>query len=412
VNPILGWFRTRWYAGLLVVLGVCVLLLVADLANHKFVMVDFEVFHRAGRRVLAGQGLYRHVEDGYYTWKYGPPGALLFVPFGLLPLFPAKILFWLLLSGAIVLNLLLSVRLAAPGFRAAPARTNRVVLLAALAVGVHLHMELHLGQVNQLILALFLLMAMALVHRRPAAFGAVYAVSLSLKPFALIFAPYLVLTRRWKELLAAGVAAVAFALAPLAVYSPATLAGEYRDWWRELVVELSKKTDLLAPANYTLASILARYTPLRLLAHAPAGARAILVGTLAALALLVVWFVRRGRVLLRPVPAEVALLLALVPLVAFTNYNAFGATVPAAAALLTRWGALPRAWRAAVAIGLVLVGGNVYDLWGRRGFKLLDGLSLVGIGAALLVLALARDRAVQAAAVRIEVPAAVDPLSA
>jgi len=412
VNPIPSWHRTRWYAGLLLVAGICAILLGVELANHRFAMVDFEVFYRAGARILAGENLYRPAEDGFYEWKYSPPAAFLFAPLSLLPLFPGKIAYWLLLAGVFALNLLLCVRLATPDFRDTPARTNRLVLLAALAVGVHLHLELHLGQVNQVILALFLLMATAYVAGRPAAFGAAFAASLALKPFALILAPYLVLTRRWRELGAAAAASAAFALAPLAVYSPAGLAGQYRGWESALGVELAKKTDLLAPANHTLASVLARYTPLRLLAHGPTAARAIQLGTIAALALLVLWFVRRGRALPRPAPAELALLVLLVPLIAFTNYNAFGAAMLAAVVLLARWEALPRAWRGVVVAGLVLVGGNVHDLWGKRGFKLLDGLSLVAVGAALLVLALARDRAAQAAA-RSGAPAvAPDPASA
>jgi hypothetical protein len=391
------WLRSRWYAGLLVVLAVSGVLLAAELANRRFAMVDFEVFHRAGGRILAGENLYRHVEDGFYEWKYAPPGAFLFAPFALLPLFPAKVAWWLFLGLVIALNLLLCVRLATPDFRAAPSRTNRLVLLAALATAVHLHLELHLGQVNQVILLLFLLMATAIVARRPAAFGAAFAASLALKPFALILAPYLLLTRRWRELAAAALATAALALAPLVVYPPAALAAQYAGWRGALADELAKKADLLAPANHTLASLLARYTPLRLLAHGPGGARAIQLGTLAALAALVLWFVRRGRGLPRPAPAEVALLVALVPLIAFTNYNAFGATMFAATILLSRWEALPGAWRGVTVAGLVLVGGNVYDLWGRRAFRFLDGLSLVAVGGALLVLALARDRAAQAA---------------
>jgi len=398
VNALRTWFRTRWTAGLVLLLAICLLLLVVELLNGRFQMVDLEVFHRAGRRVLSGENLYRPAEDGFYEWKYSPAGALLFAPIALLPLLAAKIVFWISLGAIFCLNLFLSVRLATPDYREAPGRTNRLVLLTALAVAVHLHLELHLGQVNQVILALFLLMATALVARRPAGFGAAFAASLALKPFALILVPWLVLTRRFRELLAGAIAAVALAALPLALYAPAALAGQYRGWWEKIGEELAKKTDLLAPANHTLASILARYTPLRLAAHLPAGARAIQLATLLALALLVLWFVRRGRGLPRPAPAELALLVALVPLLAFTNYNAFGAVMPAAAILLARWAAAPPGWRAVVVAGLVLVGGNVHDLWGRRLHKLLDGLSLVAVGAALLVVALARDRAAEARA--------------
>ena len=40
------------------------------------------------------------------------------------------------------------------------------------------------------------------------------------------------------------------------------------------------------------------------------------------------------------------------------------------------------------AVWLKLVGGNIYDLWGKQLFRRFDDLSLVAVGGALLLLAL------------------------
>lgn len=393
-------WRTRWFLGLGVVFAVALLLLAVELLNGRFTMADFDVYYLAGRRALAGENLYRPVEDGFYNWRYGPASAYLFSPFTALPLFAAKVLYWPILAAVVTANLFLAVRLADPGFREHPARTNRVVLLTALALAVHLHIEIHLGQVNQVLLLLFLLMATAFIARRPVAFGCAFAWGLALKPFGLAFLPYLVLKRRWRELLASAGATAALALLPLATYRPQALAEQYGGWWYMITWELGRKMDPLAAKNHTAASVLARYTPLRLLPLGdPAVQRALVLGTTLALGLLVLWFLWRGRALARPEPAEFALLVLVGPMIAFPSaYNAYGAALPAAALLLSCWDALGRGWRIATAAALVLLGGNVHDLWGKRIFGLLNDASLVAVGAVVLVCCLARERALAAPA--------------
>jgi hypothetical protein len=385
-------FATRWFAGLAVVFLVCLLFLAADVRNRRFAMVDFEVFHKAAGRAWAGQNLYRPAEDGFYEYKYGPPAAYLFTPFALLPPTGAKVAYWLLLSLVIPANLLLCLRLARPGFRAEPpGRVNRLTLLAAASVAVHFMLELHLGQVNQLLLLLYLLAASAFAAGRPWLFGLPLAASLFLKPFALVFAPWLVLRRRWRELLATAAWTAAGAALPRLSYGAAAFEAQYRGWADRIGEEMAKKTALLAPANHTLASLLARYTPLRAVAEAPGASAALRLGVVALLALALLWYVLRGRELERPLAGDFAALLTVVPLLAFTNYNAFGSTMLAATVLLWNLGALGWARWPAIA-GMVLVGGNLYDLWGRRLFRLLDDLSMVALGAALLLLALFAGR--------------------
>ena len=296
--------------------------------------------------------------------------------------------YWLFLSMVVTANLLLCTWLARPGFRAdPPVRVNKLTLLAAASVAVHFMLELHLGQVNQLLLFLYLLAATALAAGRPLLFGLALALSLFLKPFGLIFLPWLVLRRRWKELAAAAAWTAAGAALPLLFYSAAALRVQYAGWAARIGEEMAKKTALLAPANHTLASILARYTPLRALAAGPEAARAIQLGVVALLALALLWYVRRERDAERAIAGDFAALLAAVPLLAFTNYNAFGSTMLAATVLL--WNLDRLGWARWPAIGgMVLVGGNIYDLWGKQLFRRFDDLSLVAVGGALLLLAL------------------------
>lgn len=393
-------WATRPTFALTAVAVACALFLLADVKNRRFQMVDYQVFHVAAARALAGENLYRTGYgpggDGFYEYKYGPTAAFYFAPLQLLPLAAAKVAYWLLLTAVITANLLLAYRLARPAWRDdPPAQVNRVVLLAALATAVHFFLELHLGQVNQVLLLLFLLAAQGFAAGRPLAFALPAALSLFLKPFALIFVPYLVLRRRHRELAALGGLALLLGALPALRYGGDGLAGQLRGWGARIGEEMAKKQELLAAKNHTLASLLARYTPLRLLADDAGRARALQLLAVALLAGAVLWFVRRGRDLERPEAGDFALLLLCVPLLAFTNYNAFGAALPAAVLVLLAWPRLGP-WRWAAGAGLILVGGNWYDLWGKRLHVLIDGWSLVAVGAVILGAALLRGRALRA----------------
>lgn len=384
-------FTTPWAASLAVVVLIGVLFLLSEVHNQRFTMVDWGVFEKAAHRAWFGQNLYRPVEDGFYEYKYAPTAAFFFTPFALLPHAAAKVAFWLFITAVVAANLFMCLRLANPAFRAEPAgRVNRLVLAVAASVAVHWLLELHLGQVNQLLLFLYLLAATAFVAGRPWSFGLPLAASLFLKPFGLILVPWLVLRGRWRELLATAAWAVVGAALPWLFYG-AKLWEQYRFWGDRIAEEMAKKTALLAPANHTLASLLARDTPLRLVAEQPGASAAIRLAVLVALAAGLYWFVRRGREVERPVAGDVAALLTVVPLLAFTAYNAFGATMLAATVLLWNLERLgPARWAAVAA--LVLGGGNLYDLWGRRLFGLFNDLSLVAVGGTLLLVALFAGR--------------------
>jgi hypothetical protein len=387
---------SRWLdvrTGLAIVFAACLALLVAEHLNHRFAMVDFQVFYKAGQRILRGENLYRHVEDGFYEYKYGPVAAFLFSPFAPLPRSVASVAYWFFLAGVLTGNLFLCLRLVRPDYGALPrARVGGVVLLAALTEATHLIAELHLGQVNQLLLALYLLMALALMKRRPIAFALPMAASLYLKPFALAFVPYLLLKKRHRELAWVAVLAIALGLAPLLVFGPGELVRQYRGWMDAIALEMASKTDLLRPANHTLFSVAVRYSPLRLLPMTGPILFWVRLGIVGALGALMVAFMRWGRAVERPEPAEFALLLSLIPLLAYTSSNAFGSTMLALFVLFFAFGRLGPGWRVAIALGALLLGGNHWDLWGKELFVLFEQLSLVTVGAVLLVAALARGR--------------------
>ena len=62
---------------------------------------DYEVFQRAGARVIAAEPLYRP-DDGHYQYKYWPAFALAMVPFAVLPAEVGKVIWYALTVTLIV----------------------------------------------------------------------------------------------------------------------------------------------------------------------------------------------------------------------------------------------------------------------------------------------------------------------
>src|SRR5829696_6954078 len=92
--------RTRVLLGVLALVS----LVAAFSTRVSRKMPDFEVYHTAGARALAGAPLYR-AEDGHFQFKYLPAFAILAAPLAKAPLAAAKGA-WFALSAVLMLTLL------------------------------------------------------------------------------------------------------------------------------------------------------------------------------------------------------------------------------------------------------------------------------------------------------------------
>jgi len=370
-----------------------VFLMAAQVYHEKFAYNDFSVYHLAAQRVLAGEDLYRPVEDGFYRYLYSPTGAMFFIPISFLPLPVAKVVYWYGLTGLVLVGLYGTFALISSDIRnEPPARVNTLLLLAGVILGVHIQREILLGQVNHILLVLYLGLIYAFANGRRILLAAIWSASLFIKPFGLIFLPYLVLRRRWADVgLCAAFAGLLFA-APLLFYSPAGYRVQLQGQMVEIEAELMEKQGMLDAGNHTVFSVLARYTPLKLVTFRPAVSAAYQAMVLAGVALVLAWMIRRGTGIERGYLLDFAVLTACIPLLAFTSYNAFGFGQVMVCLLLYRFGSLTRAERVVAVAGFALSGGNWYDLWGRRLWLAFESWSLLSIGTMLMIAVLWRQR--------------------
>jgi len=362
--------------------------LASEFINHRFEMADLEVYYKTAWRMIEGEGIYRDVESDpyeHYVYKYSPPAAILFMPLATAGFPAARHIYWALLTfifGSVLYNMKTI-------FNRPFLRKENVtfsLILATLVVGTHFFRELHLGQVNLLLLGIYIYALFLYLSGKHAGFGALLAVSIFIKPFGLIFLPLLIVRRRFREVLwFVGWSVVLFFLPLFFYHDPGTFKGLYVSWFNEMAIELGNKQSFLEPGNHTIFAVLVRYSPLRWVQMGETGKLIYQLVILGGIAFLILWFLFRRRIPGGEARIFIALT-AMIPLLAFTSYNAFIFTLPLVVFLMLNFRGMKPAWKVVFITSCLLIGANIYDLTGRQLFDFLWEISVYTWGTAGLLL--------------------------
>jgi hypothetical protein len=327
-------------------------------ARSRRDFVDFEVYRVAAVRALSGEPLYR-ADDGHYQFKYWPAFAFAMAPFAPMPPEVGKPVWFALSVALLVLFVHWSIALL-PG-RRRPVRT--LAWIVGLLIGKFVVKELVNGQTNLLLGTLMLLALMAAQQRRPIRAGVWTGAAVFVKPYALLFVPWLAAT-----LAAVSVAAVmgvlAFGLlAPAVAYGWAGNLEQLNGWYQ--TVTSTTAPNLMIAENISFATMWAKW-----LGPGSTASALALVTSVAALAVAAaVCLARRNTE--QPHYLEVALLLLLIPVLSPQGWDyVLILGTPAIALLVDRWGDLSPAAKAVAGASLAIVSFTVFDLIGRRLYML------------------------------------------
>ena len=330
-------------------------------------MPDFEVYWTAGTRAASAEPLYRE-EDGHFQFKYLPAFAVLASPLSAVPL-PAAKAAWFAGSAALMVTLLGLSLQALPGVRASPIL---LVVLTFLAMAKFYAHELVLGQVNLLFATIVVLAVVWMRNGRDTGAGVLLALAVVVKPYAIIFAPWLATRRRRGALLAMTAGLLLLLLLPAARYGWDGNLGLLRDWWR--TVTTTTAPNLMNPDNVSLGAMFAKWlgpeSPAPVLAAATGGMLLILAG-----------IVMAGRGLLKtPDTLEACLLLLLIPLLSPQGWDyVFLIATPAVMLLINEMPSLPRGLRYATMASIAIVALSIFDIMGRTAYSAFMRLSLVTV---------------------------------
>ncbi len=363
---------------------ISLLFLILENINGRFTMVDYEVYHRATIRLLHGDELYKvYYEDTHYIYKYSPVALYIFIPFTIFPLCIAKYLYWIFLTACICFS-----------FRIVPAFFDRndinqnKLSLVVLFMALHFTRELHLGQVNYLIFFMYLLCVLLYKSGKSVLFGLLLCFTCFIKPFGFIFLPYLIIKKKYKEVLWFSVFLVILFVSPFLFYhSYSSFLSIYQGWIKELLIELSHKQSLLSDSNHTIFSVVARYTPIKYLINSEILAKLYQLTLLGVIATIYFFFQKKGKDKFSFV-ADLSFLIALIPLLAFTSENAFCFTCFAMILIWISYHELKIVEKMIAILGSLVIGFNYSDIFGRNISTLIDQLSLISLGAIMLLFVL------------------------
>ncbi len=365
-------FRPLLWPAVIIVLAATVYVV---RVQHE--MVDFKVYRTAAIRAIDGEPLYR-AEDGHYQFKYFPAFAFAMAPFAGLDEEAGKVIWFAMSVGLLSALVRWAVR-ALPERRRAE---RALVWFAILLMGKFYAHELNLGQTN-ILLGTILIGALlsAQVDVRPAA-GALVAVGIFVKPYAIVLLPWLALVAGLPGLLtAAGVLGVGLAL-PAAVYGWSGNLDQLAAWYR--TVTETSAPNLFVPENISFATMWAKW----LGAGQTATSLAIVTG-LASLGVATFVMLRRRRIF-DPSYLEFGLLMLLVPLLSPQGWDyVLLLATPAIICVVDRLPEMPRPWRYTTMAALAVMSFTIFDLVGRTIYTRMMAMSVISVSACVLIAALA-----------------------
>jgi Glycosyltransferase family 87 len=343
-------------------------------------MRDFAVYRQAATRALYAEPLYRP-EDGHYQFKYLPIFAYAMAPFAWFSEDDAKTLWYALSCMAGLMLVYWSIRLLPE--RRLP--SSGLFWLTLCCMAKFYGRELALGQANIVFGALLLGALGALGLAFPAVTGLCVAAAFFIKPYGVLFVPWLVVTAGRRAIVTFLAVVSIGATFPALVYGWSGNLELFGDWYR--TVTSSTAPNLLGSDNISLAGMWAKW-----LGSGAAAATLAVVSSLAALGLGVVVWLKRAAV---PSPAylEVALLMLLVPLLSPQGWDyVLLLATPAVVCLIDRWHQVGRRWQWLTGLALATMGFTVFDVMGRTLYECFMATSAISVCAILLAIALTHLR--------------------
>ena len=357
---------------------VLALAMVLEMVNGRFWLNDLRVYVMAADALRHGQVVYGipfGLDTGFY--KYAPGLLYLFIPYTFIPFTAACVLHFILISAALLSVFQRMERLLMRYIlHVHPPRIVLRAFLGFLCVAVHVVRELHLGNVNVLLLWCIMVAVEAMLEERDIPAGLLLGLAIFVKPYLLLSLVPVVVLRR-TAVLGWALVAVTIGLAlPLLIEGPTTGWSLNGSW----ITAMRAHGDYLISAN-TLRSLLSHVVGRQL----PAFWDLFFIAAAGVLVTGVTWMDRQkdqGRSLI--LGSSVAL--ACVPLLVVTDVQHFLLALPLILWTLAQLFRRPSPLRAfAFTVAMLAYGTDSTDLWGPELASRLEQAGLVGWGTLLLL---------------------------
>lgn len=371
--------RSHWKTALCVILIIVVLLLLF-LLRVKNDMIDFEVNYEAGKRLRLAETPYRFA-DGHYMFKYLPSSAFLYLPLSYLPLDLAKGIWYFI-------TILCSLTLIRLSFLLLPSTTEKskwLMVLSPFILIKYFLREIDLGQINTLVTLILLFMIWYLdrpakdeSHTQAIYAGFLWGLAIALKPYALIFLPYLLLKGKWRALWG-GMCMLSIALLIPSLYYG--IKGNFivlGEW----ISTLSQSTPTLLTTwdNISIIAFFNKWT-----GHPDLSLFLALIA-LSALAFLVLLLIVLGKRTEKAIVLECSVLLILIPLASPLgwDYNLL-MSILGIMIIVHYFPYYSNLWRIVLVCDFLIIFFSVYDIIGKELYSSFMSLSITTLNFLLLI---------------------------
>lgn len=319
----LAWIAVGAY---LVALGIAAVLRVQG---------DFNVYYRAGTRVLHGETIYRLDESSHFL--YAPIFAIAFAPLAALPLRAAQFAWYVVTAIALVALILGSARML---FGRERQLTPALILVPVILCARLIDNNIEHGQINLPTLALAVWAIVLGEEDRAIASGAMLALAILIKPFAGLGALFLLLEGKWRPIVSSIVFGIVLLATPIVVFGPRGALDQTAAYVRVVSSMTDRYTLMLT--NQSATSAVARILSIGATSGTPPSHAALYIGTaieLILVAAVIVWFLRdpdaepRGG--LRPHRFQLAALFCIMPSLVPISWKSYYAAMIVPYMLLT-----------------------------------------------------------------------------
>jgi Glycosyltransferase family 87 len=214
------------------------LILLLENINGRFEMNDFKVYYLAAEYFLEGKNVYTAtlgLDTGHY--KYSPFILILFTPYCLFNFTLASIIHYAMISiSAIATIFTIHLILHKYIFHFESTKKNLILALSLLCILRQIFSELHLGNVNMILLFVLSLAILLTLKRKYFLSGALIAIAILVKPYFIILGLPLLLYGQFKTIISIGASLLVSLLIVVMVVGIDKTIALHQEWIASIVM--------------------------------------------------------------------------------------------------------------------------------------------------------------------------------
>ncbi len=175
--------------------------------NGRFWLYDFKVYYLAAKALVSGNQVYGipfGLDTGFY--KYSPFTLLTFTPYCLFPFFTASCIHFTVISFATILSVLAIQKILTHSvFSINLQKKNLIMSISIICIVRHLFRELHMGNVNIIIVMLLSSGLLLSLKNKSLLSGILIGLAIMIKPYFIILLLPMFFYKKTKTILSVGI---------------------------------------------------------------------------------------------------------------------------------------------------------------------------------------------------------------